>query len=622
MLRHLKESPVCGTRPPVPSAGKRKRNPAVVAHLFAKRIAVGIGRELLKAQIDRLMKLTDLDVVLALSIACVSQAIDFIQQELMDSDMPPLMQESFQTTLGSALKAFTSLPSARTLVQKRRAEVMLAVPRFIGAASTEDRKGACFFSAHQLIAIMLEENAEVRKIVLKSSEEWKSGSLYRSRPEVLSDVIHGTRFLDWREVCGKAAPDEANDIRVVAHGWTDGFTPVDGLSQVARRHKYDVFLATLVNLPLHMRHYVDHVLLLAICNSHRTATCAVPRAVTELYYVSNFTHVTLHVTALRIHVLTLSDTCVPNRCTNGDDFLTLSVACVPNRCTNGDGCCCRCCCRRCLCCCRRCSIGRHLVGRGRAHVHANLNEQAVVLVVVRLLLEHRRAVDVVVRPAVGGGALQDGGAPRVVAELGRPVGHVVHGKSRTHLGGGEHAPRLVGVGRQRLPTVRREPRRLAGAGRRRRDPRRPRLTGVLCPDSGSVPIRKAFRICCCRARLRLCLQLYQRICRFLARLRGLQPSRLRRRLRRGGGALPWLGDHRLLPHSDLDGLRLQPVPVRVRVPVCVPVRVPVHVPQANACTKACCRAMHVPRQVPRQVEGVCGRVWGSCQQGQGTSPSQ
>ena len=267
MLRHLKESPVCGTRPPVPSAGKRKRNPAVVAHLFAKRIAVGIGRELLKAQIDRFMKLTDLDVVLALSIACVSQAIDFIQQELMDSDMPPLMQESFQTTLGSALKAFTSLPSARTLVQKRRAEVMLAVPRFIGAASTEDRKGACFFSAHQLIAIMLEENAEVRKIVLKSSEEWKSGSLYRSRPEVLSDVIHGTRFLDWREVCGKAAPDEANDIRVVAHGWTDGFTPVDGLSQVARRHKYDVFLATLVNLPLHMRHYVDHVLLLALCNS-------------------------------------------------------------------------------------------------------------------------------------------------------------------------------------------------------------------------------------------------------------------------------------------------------------------------------------------------------------------
>ena len=35
------------------------------------------------------MKLTDLDVVLALSIACASQAIDFIQQELTAIGTPP-----------------------------------------------------------------------------------------------------------------------------------------------------------------------------------------------------------------------------------------------------------------------------------------------------------------------------------------------------------------------------------------------------------------------------------------------------------------------------------------------------------------------------------------------------
>ena len=268
LKKHLKESPVCDIHPTADSgAGKRKRDPSVAAHLFANRIAVGIGQQLLKAQVDRFMKLTDLDVVLALSIACASQAIDFIQQELTAIGTPPEQGDAFQSTMASARKAFTSLPSAGTLVRKCRAGIMRAVPRFLGAAGTVDRKGACFFSAHQLVAIMLQENAEVRKLVKKSSDEWKTGSLYQTRPDVLSDLTHGTQFLDWHQVCGEAAPDEANDLRVVLHGWTDGFTPVDGLSQAARRHKYDAFLATLVNLPLHLRHYVDHVLLLALCNS-------------------------------------------------------------------------------------------------------------------------------------------------------------------------------------------------------------------------------------------------------------------------------------------------------------------------------------------------------------------
>ena len=60
---------------------------------------------------------------------------------------------------------------------------------------------------------------------------------------------------------------QANDLRIALHGWTDAFTPIDGLSQKARKHKYGAFLATLVNLPLHLRHYVDHVLLLALYNS-------------------------------------------------------------------------------------------------------------------------------------------------------------------------------------------------------------------------------------------------------------------------------------------------------------------------------------------------------------------
>ena len=51
------------------------------------------------------------------------------------------------------------------------------------------------------------------------------------------------------------------------HLWTDEFTPIDGLSQKARHHKYGALLAALVNLPHRMRHYADHILLLALYNS-------------------------------------------------------------------------------------------------------------------------------------------------------------------------------------------------------------------------------------------------------------------------------------------------------------------------------------------------------------------
>ena len=136
----------------------------------------------------------------------------------------------------------------------------------MSSGSGGDKKGAVFFNAHTLVTVMLQESAAVRRRTIESSDLWKTGSLYKSRPKVMTDLWHGTRFLDWHAVCGKASPDEANDLRVVLHGWNDAFTPIDGLSQKARAHHYGAVLVSLVNLPLRMRHYADHVLLLALYN--------------------------------------------------------------------------------------------------------------------------------------------------------------------------------------------------------------------------------------------------------------------------------------------------------------------------------------------------------------------
>ena len=197
----------------------------------------------------------------SLALVISSMTCDFIEQEMGQLGRPAGGEVVFQ----SARQAFTSLPTAETLVAQRMAVYQRAVPRHLSEGG--DKKGAAFFNAHTLVTIMLQESEAVRKMTIAASEKWKTGELYQTRPTIQTDLTHGTRFLDWHAVCGKATADEGADLRVVMHSWTDEFTPIDGLSQKARAHKYGVVLVSLVNLPLRIRHYADHVLLLALYNS-------------------------------------------------------------------------------------------------------------------------------------------------------------------------------------------------------------------------------------------------------------------------------------------------------------------------------------------------------------------
>jgi hypothetical protein len=270
LSQHYRFSPPCK---PLDDEGlrdskKRRRDPSVAAQLFANRIAASIGKVFLQAHVDCYMTMPSLDICQSLLILCAEMCVDFIEQELGQLGCPPGSDVVYQ----SARQAFSRLPNAGTLVSNRRAHYMRAVPRHLSVGG--DKKGAAFFDAHTVVTIMLQECKAVRKLAIESSDLWKAGSLFKTRPAVQTDLVHGTRFLDWHAVCGKASPDEANDLRILLHGWTDEFTPIDGLSQKARAHKYGAFLIALVNLPLRIRHYADHVLMLALYNSRRVRAYA------------------------------------------------------------------------------------------------------------------------------------------------------------------------------------------------------------------------------------------------------------------------------------------------------------------------------------------------------------
>ena len=284
LQRHFAQSPRCAPANEAPaekraraSAGREPRDPARAAQLFFNRVHGEVGKWFLHGHIDHFLSLTELDNMRGLLRICASLTTEFIKEELELSGHTAADPKIF----ASARHAFEILPNVTTLISQRQQSIARAVPRHLGT-SGEDTKGAAFFDVHTVLTVLLQESTAVRKKVIASSEEWKTGALYKTRPNVLSDLTHGSRFLDWQAVCGKADESEANDLRVVLHLWTDEFTPIDGLSQKARAHKYGALLAALVNLPHRMRHYTDHILMLALYNSRyaKHSPVAPPRALT------------------------------------------------------------------------------------------------------------------------------------------------------------------------------------------------------------------------------------------------------------------------------------------------------------------------------------------------------
>ena len=188
----------------VPQKQKRKvRDPLASATLFFNRVQGEIGAWFLHAHIDKYQSLSELDNTRGLLRICTTLLTDFIEQELC-LDGHPATPKIFQ----SARCAFDALPNMSTLMRQRMQLFARAVPRHLGNSKT-DKKGAAFFDCYTVLSVMLQESAAVRKLVIAASEEWKTGALYKTRPPILSDLTHGTRFLDWQAVCGKATESEA-----------------------------------------------------------------------------------------------------------------------------------------------------------------------------------------------------------------------------------------------------------------------------------------------------------------------------------------------------------------------------------------------------------------------------
>ena len=264
MRQHYRNSPRCDRDTDGPSPPKRDRE--VHFNFFKKRLYALLSTELWDAHTDHKIEVAHLQVFLTVVIGIVKLAITFILTELRtetDQDKGNSLS-TVECLADVVMQSLLAVPSARSIIDAKRSSFLLVEPIVI---QREDNvKIGCKFSLIQLLSVMLTESSTIRKHTKKSSDLWKTGDLHCTMPEQYSDVIHGSRFRN-SDICKKATPDQTNDWRIVLHLWNDAMTSVDGMGKKAAENKWEVVLASLVNLPLWMRHYFDHLLLLALVQS-------------------------------------------------------------------------------------------------------------------------------------------------------------------------------------------------------------------------------------------------------------------------------------------------------------------------------------------------------------------
>jgi len=248
---HYRYSPNC--RPavePPPAPGKRDRSAST--RLLRHRLVSGLATALIAAHYDSYIGVAHLEHMMLMLTTITLLILSFFEGE---GSCPELC--------GEVRQVLTSLPSVKEILSKGRAKYVRVEPLTLSGVP-KTKQGAIFFSLYQLVTAMLQESQPVRRHCIAASETWKKGELFGVVPPVYDDLTSGSRFRSNTHMCGKAGAGEENDLRIVVHGWTDAFTTVDGLGVNAREHKYGAFLVALVNMPLRMRHYVDHILMLCL----------------------------------------------------------------------------------------------------------------------------------------------------------------------------------------------------------------------------------------------------------------------------------------------------------------------------------------------------------------------
>ena len=135
------------------------------------------------------------------------------------------------------------------------------------SAPLEYRKYAAKLSLSQSVGRILQNDDLARAKIIAKSNEWKTGKFHMKRATVLSDIDEGWRCRSHPHLMRKATPAEEKVIRIGIADHNDDITLVNAIGTKRGEHKDSITSASIINLPINMRHMFEYILLLSVVNS-------------------------------------------------------------------------------------------------------------------------------------------------------------------------------------------------------------------------------------------------------------------------------------------------------------------------------------------------------------------
>jgi hypothetical protein len=210
---HFYYSPACRPK----DAPASRRDGAASARLFAHNVRALLDEELWDAHTNHFIKIAHIEAIRTVLISVARLVTSFVAAECSAEEAAGgLSAAAVQALCVDIMNTMYVTPSAEKIVRERKRELLHVEPRLRGPE--HDPKKAVSFSIVQLLAVALTESKAMRMHVLKASELWKSGDLHQKKPKIYADVTDAERFRS-SDMCKKATPTEANDLRIALHLW-------------------------------------------------------------------------------------------------------------------------------------------------------------------------------------------------------------------------------------------------------------------------------------------------------------------------------------------------------------------------------------------------------------------
>ena len=272
--KHYGLKPACfkieSEKPPAPRARASTAGDEAESHFklkFARRINIDYAN----LRYKRFMDTSSCDAFHAAALAWIDMMFDSVIEAALSATSIPEASRIMRRVFNEAREVLVTYQS-----QERRDAYLiktLKLPYIKPVPYTDDleefKKYAAKFSVREVLGRLLQHDPKARKLIVTKSVEWMKGDKHNVKSDVLTDITDGWRCRSHPHLMRKATAIEIEEkvIRVGIGIHNDDVTFANPIGTKRGEHKDSITDASIINLPLNMRHSFEYILLLSVVNS-------------------------------------------------------------------------------------------------------------------------------------------------------------------------------------------------------------------------------------------------------------------------------------------------------------------------------------------------------------------